>query len=108
MINTLNLTSELPWGDAFVLRAGVRENGRMSAAKPMQFEPVTPGSLVEPCMRLSPDMAQVLLEQLWALGLRPRSGHGSAGQLQATEAHLQDMRALVFARAGVQQPGAKP
>ncbi len=39
--------------------------------------------------------AQGLLESLWKAGIRPRSGEGSVGQLDATERHLSDMRALV-------------
>lgn len=39
---------------------------------------------------------QVLMDDLWACGVRPTEGAGSAGQLTATQRHLDDMRALVF------------
>jgi hypothetical protein len=39
--------------------------------------------------------AQKLMDELWNCGIRPTSGAGSAGQLAATESHLDDMRALV-------------
>lgn len=40
--------------------------------------------------------AQALMDRLWACGLRPTEGKGSAGALAATERHLQDMQRLVF------------
>ena len=39
--------------------------------------------------------AQRLADSLWDAGIRPSAGHGSAGQLGATEKHLSDMRGLV-------------
>lgn len=51
---------------------------------------------VEPTLSLPPDAAQMLMDQLWHAGIRPTAGAGSAGQLTATERHLEDMRALVF------------
>lgn len=39
--------------------------------------------------------AQVLMDDLWAAGLRPTEGSGSAGSLKATENHLNDMRKIV-------------
>lgn len=42
------------------------------------------------------DLAQQLMDDLWRCGLRPTEGKGSAGQLTATEYHLEDMRKLVF------------
>jgi hypothetical protein len=38
----------------------------------------------------------MLIDALWTAGLRPTEGHGSTGQLAATERHLEDMRALAF------------
>ncbi len=34
-------------------------------------------------------------------GIRPSSGEGNAGQLGATEKHLEDMRKIVFSRLGI-------
>jgi hypothetical protein len=31
---------------------------------------------------------QFLMDALWRLGIRPKEGHGSTGQLAATEQHL--------------------
>lgn len=36
------------------------------------------------------------MDELWQAGIRPAEGAGSAGQMAATENHLQDMRTLVF------------
>ena len=40
--------------------------------------------------------AQALMDRLWDCGLRPSEGTGSAGSLEATRKHLEDMRTLVF------------
>lgn len=40
--------------------------------------------------------AQVLMDDLWACGIRPTEGQGSAGAMRAMESHLADMRRLVF------------
>lgn len=63
----------------------------------------TPGMLVDvrddikqpPCLSLDFDAAQDLMNELWRLGVRP-TDVGTAGQLQATVAHLDDMRKIVF------------
>lgn len=40
--------------------------------------------------------AQSLMDGLWRCGLRPTEGAGSAGQLDAVQAHLKDLQRLVF------------
>ncbi len=40
------------------------------------------------------------MDDLWAAGLRPTEGTGSAGALRAVERHLEDMRRLVFEKEG--------
>jgi hypothetical protein len=39
--------------------------------------------------------AQILMDDLWNVGIRPTEGSGSAGSLHATENHLNDMRKIV-------------
>jgi len=78
-------------------------------AKPLEFEeqPRERNQLnvaQAPTLRLWPDEAQRLMDELWQCGLRPAEGTGSAGALAATQRHLDDMRALVF-KAGM--PGGK-
>lgn len=58
-----------------------------------KFEPAKGIGAAE-AMRLSYDEAQAMCDALWNAGLRPTQGHGSAGQLAATEKHLEDMRTL--------------
>lgn len=67
-----------------------------SVATPLSFERQAPDIATEPTFRLRKDAAQELIDGLWQCGLRPSEGTGSAGALAATQAHLQDMRALVF------------
>lgn len=55
----------------------------------------------EPCLSLRPESAQQLMDALWAAGFRPVDGHGSAGQIGATERHLADMRALVASQLNI-------
>jgi hypothetical protein len=49
--------------------------------------------------------AQVLIDSLYECGLRPTQSEGSAGQLEAMQKHLSDMRQLVFGLAKAQIPG---
>lgn len=78
--------------------------GVVSVAQPVQFveraddETVSDGATM---MRLSPSVdpdaaLQDLMDQLWALGVRPKD-IGTPGHLAATKEHLADMRALAFA-----------
>jgi hypothetical protein len=41
---------------------------------------------------------QRLVDDLYACGIRPTAAKGSAGQLDAVNRHLEDMRTLVFKR----------
>jgi hypothetical protein len=52
-----------------------------------------------------PEQAQQLMDTLWAAGFRPADGHGTAGQLGATQAHLGDMRALLAHHIGATLAG---
>lgn len=47
-------------------------------------------------LRIPEDAAQELMDCLWAVGIRPTEGSGSAGAMAATQKHLEDMRRLVF------------
>jgi hypothetical protein len=74
-------------------------DGQRSVAVP---EPLTLKTLGEqdfespPMLRLRIDEAQRLMDELWRAGVRPVEGAGSVGQLGAVQAHLEDMRRLVF------------
>jgi hypothetical protein len=46
----------------------------------------------QPMLDLEPEEAQVLVDSLWDAGVRPTAAKGSAGQLAAVQAHLDDLR----------------
>jgi len=72
----------------------IREDGKIGR---LEFDERLDGCFSPPTLRL-PDRsseAQALMDRLWACGLRPTEGSGSAGALAATERHLADLRTLV-------------
>jgi hypothetical protein len=72
----------------------VREDGKIGR---LEFDERMDGCFSPPTLQL-PDRgseAQALMDRLWACGLRPTEGRGSAGALAATESHLSDLRTLV-------------
>jgi len=90
-----------------------RRNRRF-VARPMVFDGINPAMQADPAVSMSDSEAQVLADQLWAAGFRPTQGHGTSGQLAATEKHLDDMRCLVFQSHGIEEgikrclPSASP
>lgn len=85
---------------AYAVRVGVEtSNGRLAVMQPAEFKVLTDeeaGMEMRPAMMISRDDCQALMDELWHVGIRPSEGTGSAGSLAATQAHLNDMRALVF------------
>ncbi len=82
------------------LLQGDHEGRSIALAKPIEFAPLpSPGAFTQPTFGLEPTQAQMLMDQLWACGVRPKEGSGSAGSLAATERHLADMQRLVFGPA---------
>ena len=57
-----------------------------------------------PTLRLSGEAAQELMNSLWECGIRPVQGKGSAGQLDATLRHLEDMRQIAFGKLEIGKP----
>jgi hypothetical protein len=49
-------------------------------------------------------LLQALLEEAWKLGLRPIGYSEIKEQMKATDAHLQDMRSIVFHKMGAPKP----
>lgn len=81
---------------------------RRFVGKPVVFEEhEQDGSFMPPTISLKEDAAQSLMDALWDCGVRPTQGHGSAGQLAATERHLEDLRAIVFQQNDLTAPGSK-
>ena len=81
------------------------DDGAMYVAKPAEFERLEPGyASSNPILSLSIEDAQLIIDELWNVGLRPSEGTGSAGALAASERHLADMRAIAFHSLGVTKP----
>jgi hypothetical protein len=49
-----------------------------------------------PTFTLDPGACQALMDSLFASGFRPSQATGSAGQREALEKHLDDMRTIAF------------
>jgi len=71
---------------------------RLSVVRPLEVEELAPDRVTElsPTFQLTQAEGQQLADELWRVGFRPTEGAGSAGQMAATERHLEDMRRLVF------------
>ena len=74
------------------------EQGRSVVRFEQHVTPIEKGSFVssDTGLFLTSDDAQQLMNELWRVGMRPRDGAGSLAQVEATKAHLEDMRRLVF------------
>lgn len=84
------------WSEGFEIRVADMLNGKTAVATNINFQVIEPVAYVEPLMNLSNSEAQMLIDELYAAGLRPSQAMGSAGQLEAVKFHLADMRELVF------------
>jgi len=67
-----------------------------SVAQPLTLTEYRPGQPYVPTLRLDPEQAQRLMDQLYEAGIRPTQGLGSVGQIEAVRAHLADMRKIAF------------
>jgi len=56
---------------------------------------------VDPTVRLTMENAQELMDDLWASGVRPTEGNGSAGAMRAAERHIEDLRKVAFKALGI-------
>jgi hypothetical protein len=85
------------WSGRIALFAAAFNGKRLSVATAVHFEDRPEGECPLPFWTLAPEEAQELANALWAAGIMPAQGAGSAGQLGAVQYHLEDMRKLVFA-----------
>lgn len=82
--------------------AGVRfyiHEGQKYVSK-MIFKNMNECEVIEDSGYMSNEDAQVLMDDLWNVGLRPTEGTGSAGAMAATQNHLKDLQRLVFKGKG--------
>ena len=62
---------------------------------PGPFEKLREGQeIAGPTTEIGVTAAQELMDDLWQCGIRPSEGTGSAGQLAATQRHLEDMQGI--------------
>ncbi|MCG8381829.1 MAG: hypothetical protein MJA28_06375 [Gammaproteobacteria bacterium] len=93
---TLYIGREHPLFNQYSIRVAVEANGEIHAGLPLAVTAIDPGEHVEPVMTVDHDTVQHMMDELWGLGFRPSAGVSSTGQIEAMQAHLDDMRKLVF------------
>lgn len=89
-----------------------RPNGNRDFLVNMTFKTVGPdetmGDFEHPFSHMGrtagSDFLRSALNAAWEAGLRPDGFDDTRESMKATNAHLQDMRALVFAKAGTTKP----
>ena len=92
-----------PWSEQVEFMLLHQVSGKPQAVcGPLQFTEVAEGAQVNPTFCLYGPEAQELLDMLWNCGLRPTQSQNSAGQLEAVERHLADMRAIAFNKLEIQ------
>lgn len=69
---------------------------KRSVAAPLAMVPVEPGAAVPPTLRLCQDGAQLLMDELWRAGVRPRDGAGALAHVDALAEHIKDLRRVAF------------
>lgn len=76
-------------------------------ARPLELvmQPHNPGSFIERgSLELAMPEAIGLMNALWQAGIRPSDFKNPSGEINRMEAHLADMRRLVFVTDGEQGP----
>ncbi len=85
------------WGESIEIAYNeINFEGRQRFVGEMTMREIPEGADLKPLLKLSPTMAQHLMDELWQCGVRPTEGTGSAGQMAAVKEHLQDMRKIAF------------
>lgn len=91
------------WRDdvALFVISSDQQSGKRWAAVDVSFEDRT-GMIAEPepTISLSMESAQELMGSLWDAGVRPPQARVGDGQAK----HLEDMRAIAFAKLNVEKP----
>lgn len=78
-----------------------RTSESRAAAQPLIMKEHVAGISSLPFATIGETQAQILMDDLWACGLRPTEGKGSAGAMIAVQDHLADMRKIVFKKLGI-------
>lgn len=61
-----------------------------------------PGKILKPFLNMQKETVQQLMDELWNLGFRPKEQQFTSEQIKAIDSHLQDMRAIVASKIGVE------
>lgn len=86
-----------PWSNGVRVAAfGMDEHGRRVCASQPKWGAVSDRAEAPTLALLRMEYAQSLMDDLWAAGLRPTEGSGSAGAMRATERHIEDLRFVSF------------
>lgn len=81
------------------------EQGTRQRVSKIEYEDVPEGLAIgSPAFSLDMAHAQALMDRLWDVGLRASQGKQSEGVVAAQGRHLEDMRALAFAKLSVERP----
>lgn len=70
----------------------------------IRFEVKERGTLVQPVCRLQDHEAQMLMNDLWNAGIRPKEHRFSDLSFETQKRHLDDMRAIVACQLSVRLP----
>lgn len=101
--------TDIYWGDGVrVIAAHLDAQGKLYAvAEPAKFtmKQIQPHDLIaEPTFQFTADEAKNLMTALWEAGVRPANVPNASGEINRIEAHLADMRRLVFKDSSIPQP----
>lgn len=98
------------FGDTIGIYLAYRsEDGKTRVPEVMSLKEREPGMCdAMPTFELRPDTALRLMDELWHIGIRPTEGHGSTGQLAATEKHLNHVIRLLDQTLLDRQPQLQP
>lgn len=86
-----------PFGGLAIRYGCKNSDGSVNLAEPIRMLRHDPdkGIATQPMMIIQRPAAQMLMDELWKSGIRP-SSIGTAGHLASIQAHLNDMRKIVF------------
>jgi hypothetical protein len=90
------------WGGVDVL---IRQGDKVMLPFVLEdHQPCQPVEAVTIGAQYGEEFLRACLNAAWDLGMRPDGFHDARESMKATNAHLQDMRALAFGKLGVEKP----
>lgn len=89
---------------ACLLRRPGGNEGHLTAVFSENVYSANSSNNVEPCLTLTRTEAQQIMNELHRIGFRAKDGKGTQASVNATEAHLADMRRIAFGKLKMEQP----